>query len=64
MDRIVDVRGLTKTYPAPRSVTQVLLGDRPLVRAVEDVDFSIDAGETVGCWVNRAAARPRWAGCC
>ncbi len=48
MDRIVDVRGLTKTYPAPRSVTQVLLGDRPLVRAVEDVDFSIDAGETVG----------------
>lgn len=48
MATLVDVRGLTKHYPVSRTLRQVLRGERPVVRAVEDVTFSLSDGESVG----------------
>ena len=48
MASLVDVRGLTKHYAVSRTLRQVLAGQRPLVRAVEDVTFTLDKGESVG----------------
>ncbi len=48
MDAYVHVSGLSKTFPAPRTVAQVMRGERPVVHAVRAVDFSIAPGETVG----------------
>lgn len=48
MDALVDVRGLTKHYAAPRSLAELVGGRRPLVRAVEDVTFALQPGETAG----------------
>ena len=44
MAPLLDVRGLVKDFP-PRAT---LVGRRAPVRAVDDVSFSIDAGETFG----------------
>jgi ABC-type oligopeptide transport system ATPase subunit len=44
MTPLLDVRGLVKEFP-PRAV---LFGHRAPVRAVDDVSFTIDAGETFG----------------
>ena len=50
---LVDVRHLSKHFTRRRG-----LFDRPtFVRAVDDVSFVIEAGETFGLWVNPAAAR-------
>jgi oligopeptide/dipeptide ABC transporter ATP-binding protein len=39
---LLDARGLTKAFPSGRG------GDRRTVKAVQDVDIAIDAGETLG----------------
>ncbi len=44
MTPLLDVRGLVKEFAARAT----LFGRRPPVRAVDDVSFSIDAGETFG----------------
>ena len=41
MATLVNVSGLTKHYPVARTLRQVLGGQRPVVRAVEDVTFSL-----------------------
>lgn len=48
MATLLDVRGLTKTFPVSRTLRQVARGERPVVRAVEDVTFAMDEGESVG----------------
>jgi oligopeptide/dipeptide ABC transporter ATP-binding protein len=48
MAPFLDVRGLTKHYPAGRSLRQVMRGERPVVRAVDGVSFALAAGESVG----------------
>lgn len=48
MAPLVDVRGLTKHYPVSRTLRQVVAGQRPVVRAVEDVTFALEEGESVG----------------
>jgi oligopeptide/dipeptide ABC transporter ATP-binding protein len=45
---LLDVRGLTKHFPVSRTLPQVFRGERPVVRAVEDVTFTMDEGESVG----------------
>jgi oligopeptide/dipeptide ABC transporter ATP-binding protein len=45
---LLDVRGLTKHFPVSRTLRQVARGERPVVRAVEDVTFAMDQGESVG----------------
>jgi oligopeptide/dipeptide ABC transporter ATP-binding protein len=44
----IDVRGLTKHFPVGRSLRQVVRGERPAVRAVDGVTFSLADNETVG----------------
>jgi oligopeptide/dipeptide ABC transporter ATP-binding protein len=48
MAPLVDVRGLTKHFPVTRSLTEVMTGKHPAVRAVDGIDFTIDQGESVG----------------
>jgi oligopeptide/dipeptide ABC transporter ATP-binding protein len=48
MSALIEAEALARHYASPRSWRQVLRGDRPMVRAVDDVDFAIDAGESVG----------------
>lgn len=48
MASLLDVRGLTKHFPVSRTLRQVARGERPVVRAVEDVTFAMDQGESVG----------------
>lgn len=48
MATLVNVSGLTKHYPVTRTLRQMLAGQRPVVRAVEDVTFSLEEGESVG----------------
>jgi oligopeptide/dipeptide ABC transporter ATP-binding protein len=45
---LLDVRGLTKLFPVSRTLPQMVRGERPMVRAVEDVTFTMDEGESVG----------------
>jgi len=45
---LLDVRGLTKRFPVSRTLPQMVRGERPMVRAVEDVTFTMDEGESVG----------------
>jgi len=45
---LLDVRGLTKHFPVSRTLREVARGERPVVRAVEDVTFAMDQGESVG----------------
>ncbi|MFN8721075.1 MAG: ABC transporter ATP-binding protein [Rhodospirillales bacterium] len=48
MASLLDVRGLTKHFPVSRTLREVARGERPVVRAVEDVTFAMDQGESVG----------------
>jgi len=45
---IVEAWGLSKHYPAQRSLRQALRGERPVLRAVDGVDLALRAGESVG----------------
>ncbi len=42
---ILELRGVTQEYPLPR---RGLLGARPMLKAVDDVDFAVAAGQAVG----------------
>ena len=44
----VSVSGLVKHFPLRRSLTDVLTGRRPLVHAVDGIDFTLDENQTVG----------------
>ena len=48
MAALIEVEGLTRHFEAPRGWRDVVAGRRPVVRAVDGVDFSIGPGETVG----------------
>lgn len=45
---LLDVRGLVKHFPLKRNFRQMLHGERPVVRAVDGVNFSIRRGEIFG----------------
>lgn len=45
---LVAVTALEKTYPVSRTTGQILRGVRPVLRAVDQIDFSIQRGESVG----------------
>jgi hypothetical protein len=55
MTRVLDVRALRKYYPIHRGLLGRVAGE---VRAVDDVSFTIDRGETLSLVGERAAARP------
>jgi oligopeptide/dipeptide ABC transporter ATP-binding protein len=48
MGTLLNVRGLTKHFPLSRTLAQVVRGERPVVRAVDDVTFSLADGESAG----------------
>lgn len=48
MGALVDVRGLVKHFPIQRSIGEVMTGKRPVVHAVDGVDFSLAENESVG----------------
>ena len=48
MSALVQAQGLTKTFPAPRSLRDWLGGRRPAVSAVAGIDLQIQRGESVG----------------
>ena len=48
MNALVDAQGLTKNFPAPRSMRDVITGQRPAVSAVAGIDLQIYRGESVG----------------
>jgi oligopeptide/dipeptide ABC transporter ATP-binding protein len=48
MGTLLDVRGLTKHFPLSRTPAQIVRGERPVVRAVDDVSFSLADGESAG----------------
>ena len=48
MNALVQAQGLTKTFPAPRSLRDWLGGRRPAVSAVAGIDLQIQRGESVG----------------
>src|SRR5215813_9782144 len=45
---LVGVKGLVKHFPLRRSLSEVLTGIRPVVRAVDGIDFTVDENESVG----------------
>jgi peptide/nickel transport system ATP-binding protein len=45
---LVEARGLAKHFPAPRSFSDTLAGRHPTVKAVDGVDLSVAAGESIG----------------
>jgi oligopeptide/dipeptide ABC transporter ATP-binding protein len=45
---LVSVEGLVKHFPLRRSLAQVLTGSRPAVHAVDGIDFTLAANESVG----------------
>jgi len=45
---LVGVKGLVKHFPLRRSLSEVLTGTRPIVHAVDGIDFTIDENESVG----------------
>ncbi|WP_027482867.1 ABC transporter ATP-binding protein [Deinococcus pimensis] len=48
-DALLDVRGLTKTFPAPQGLVDRWRGKpRKVVRALTDVDLTVRRGETLG----------------
>ena len=48
MNALVHAEGLTKNFPAPRSLRDLLTGHRPAVSAVAGIDLQIQRGESVG----------------
>ena len=48
MSALVQARGLTKQFPAPRSLRDWFSGHRPAVSAVAGIDLQIQRGEAVG----------------
>ena len=48
MNALVHAQGLTKNFPAPRSIRDVMTGHRPAVSAVAGIDLQIHRGESVG----------------
>ena len=48
MAALIEVEGLTKHFEAPRGWRDIAAGRKPMVRAVDGVDFTIGPGETVG----------------
>ncbi|HKD76311.1 MAG TPA: ATP-binding cassette domain-containing protein, partial [Ktedonobacterales bacterium] len=48
MTELVVAEGLSRHYNAPRGLHDLLRGRRPMVRAVDGVDFAIKVGESVG----------------
>ena len=48
MNALVHAQGLTKNFPAPRSMRDVISGHRPAVSAVAGIDLQIQRGESVG----------------
>jgi oligopeptide/dipeptide ABC transporter ATP-binding protein len=42
------VEGLVKHFPLRRSLSEALAGIRPVVRAVDGIDFTVDENESVG----------------
>jgi len=47
-DVLLEVRGLEKRFPLRRGIREMLRGERPAVRAVDGVSFSVRRGEIVG----------------
>ncbi|MBO8141538.1 MAG: ABC transporter ATP-binding protein [Firmicutes bacterium] len=47
-DVLLEVHGLVKHFPLRRGLRQILRGERPAVRAVDGVSFSVRRGEIVG----------------
>eukprot|EP01037_Dinobryon_pediforme_P004253 gene4253-4303_t len=45
---LVAVTALEKTYRVGRTAAQILRGQRPVLRAVDQIDFSLQRGESVG----------------
>jgi oligopeptide/dipeptide ABC transporter ATP-binding protein len=45
---LVAVTALEKTYRVSRTAAQILRGQRPVLRAVDQIDFSLQRGESVG----------------
>jgi oligopeptide/dipeptide ABC transporter ATP-binding protein len=45
---LVRVEGLVKHFPLRRSLSEALRGTRPVVRAVDGIDFTLDEHESVG----------------
>lgn len=45
---LVEATGLAKHFPAPRSLGDMLAGRHPTVKAVDGVDITVGAGESVG----------------
>ena len=48
MVALVRVRGLVKHFPMRRALGEVLTGKRPVVHAVDSVDFTLEENESVG----------------
>jgi oligopeptide/dipeptide ABC transporter ATP-binding protein len=48
MAGFVDVAGLVRHFPVRRSFGEMLRGERPVVHAVDGVDFMLDENESVG----------------
>ena len=48
MVTLVSVKGLVKHFPLRRSLTEVLTRKRPVVHAVDGIDFTLKVNETVG----------------
>jgi ABC-type oligopeptide transport system ATPase subunit len=48
MERLIEAYGLSKHFPVNRSLKQMMRGQRPLVRAVDGIDLTIDHGESIG----------------
>ena len=48
MAALIETAGLTKHFPAPRDLRQVLRGQRPSLRAVDGIDLALQPGESVG----------------
>jgi oligopeptide/dipeptide ABC transporter ATP-binding protein len=48
MGDLVRVEGLIKHFPVSRTMAQVMRGERPVVHAVDGIDFSMAAGDSVG----------------
>ncbi len=48
MAQLIEVHAVTKHFAAPRSMGDMLTGRRPVIHAVDGIDFNVGEGETVG----------------